>query len=259
MITFLPYPDFRRSLECLDLNRLRAQRREARDILRLVLRRLEYFDEYHRQTDILHPAVVMWEGFAAALLDYYRISLEEYAKRGHKNGCFCMEEFEGLPCHTTEVPPWFGSEELHKSHRIKLFTKLPDHYRQYGWEAEVMDVLGSAKLDEFRIRYVWPHGAAVWKAYRAERQRLARENPAAPEVKARVRSAYQSWSRCKICRSAKHRQHNCPRVFRVHLRSPSEGISSAARIFIDEDTSRSPSIAFKKLKRTRVSTSLDLA
>mmetsp|Transcript_45192 Transcript_45192/g.78338 ORF Transcript_45192/g.78338 Transcript_45192/m.78338 type:complete len:260 (+) Transcript_45192:61-840(+) len=258
MITFLPYPDFRQSLQCLDLNRLRAQRREARDILRLVLRRLEHFDEYHRQTDVLHPAVVMWQGFAAALLQYYKVALEEYSARGYSNGIFRMEEFDGVPCESVDMPPWFGDEALHRSHRIKLFTKLPDHYRRFGWEPEVTSLLGSKSLDEFRIKYVWPGGDGVWLAYRAERQRLARENPATPEIKARVRLGYQSWARCRLCKSPGHRQHNCPKAFHIKLQSRCADATAASPIVVEKPGLKLWTKTFENLKTKRAKVLIDL-
>merc|ERR1719487_2902580 len=126
------------------------------------------------------------------------------------NGVFKEEEFMDLACENPVMPSWLGQAALHQSHRVKLFTKLPEHYRNQGWEPEVMSVLGSKALDEFKIGYVWPDGGDSWKAYRAERSRLARENPATPEVKARIHLAYKSWARCKHCKSSKHRAHNCP-------------------------------------------------
>eukprot|EP00746_Dinoflagellata_sp_MGD_P054271 gnl/MRDRNA2_/MRDRNA2_237955_c0_seq1.p1 gnl/MRDRNA2_/MRDRNA2_237955_c0~~gnl/MRDRNA2_/MRDRNA2_237955_c0_seq1.p1 ORF type:complete len:258 (+),score=41.43 gnl/MRDRNA2_/MRDRNA2_237955_c0_seq1:74-847(+) len=257
MITFLPYPDFQPSLNCLDLNRLRAQRREARDILRLVLRRLEHFDDYHRQTDILHPAVVMWQSFPAALYRYYRLCLEEYTCRGYDNGSFSTDEFVGV-CETEdcEMPPWLGDEALHQSHRVKLFTKLPEHYRSFGWEPEVTQVLGTKGLDEFQVRYVWPGGEGVWAAYRAERQRLARENPAPPEVKARVRAAYQSWARCKICRSPAHREHNCSAKLQSESQSSQE---TAVATISEKQQRRSPRRVFDRLNVKCAKVVIDLA
>jgi len=171
----------------------------------------------------------MWQKFPAALFLYYKCTLEEYERRGHSNGNFSIAEFADVSFENQDMPSWLGDESLHRSHRVKLYTKLPDHYRNEGWQTEVMAMMGNQTLDERKATYVWPGGKSSWVAWRAERARLARENPASAEEKARIRVAYQSWTRCSLCKSSKHRQHNCPQQ-RKRFNSAFESSAQLAKI-----------------------------
>lgn len=42
------------------------------------------------------------------------------------------------------MPPWFGREDFHASHRSNLLRKHPDWYRQFGW------------YEPDDLPYVWP-------------------------------------------------------------------------------------------------------
>lgn len=181
----------------LDLNRLRSQRREARDILRLCRGELHHFDAYHQATDVLHPAVAMWRGHVAALARYYNACLAEYARRGHSNGSFERAE-EG---DDVVMPAWFGDEAFHRSHRQKLLAKLPAHYSRLDWEP-------ATQLDETKLQYVWPAGG--WAEYQAARRRLKEESPPDEATRERISEAYRAWKRCTTCGSHSHRAHLCP-------------------------------------------------
>src|SRR3546814_13031822 len=63
MQTFLPYPDCRRSLECLDTRRLGKQRVEAMQLLNAAQRTTGGW--------IRHPAKLMWAGHEEALRLYH--------------------------------------------------------------------------------------------------------------------------------------------------------------------------------------------
>ncbi|MGY8879453.1 MAG: MSMEG_6728 family protein, partial [Dehalococcoidia bacterium] len=77
MQTFLPYPDFKTSAQCLDWRRLGKQRIEAMQILRAL--------ENHNYGWQNHPAVNMWRGFEAMLAVYHNTIIEEWKTRGYRN------------------------------------------------------------------------------------------------------------------------------------------------------------------------------
>jgi hypothetical protein len=49
------------------------------------------------------------------------------------------------------LPPWFGNERLHSSHRAALLYKNPEWYGRFGWKEKpaVPDAKG-------RLPYYWP-------------------------------------------------------------------------------------------------------
>lgn len=123
--TFLPYPDYGASAQCLDWQRLGKQRSECLQILRAI-----YVPTYGWQH---HPAVHMWRGHAWQLAEYALVICDEWARRGYRDfgtraelACFNLRP--GSP-----APPWLGDPALHASHRSNLLRKNPTHYRQFGW------------------------------------------------------------------------------------------------------------------------------
>ncbi len=135
MQTFLPYPDFTQSLACLDRARLGKQRVETKQIL-LALTQPDYGWQSH-------PAVLMWRGFAPALVIYGRVCCEIWQDRGYDDSLwhwFYERETAALP----PTPPWIGNESFHSSHRSNLLRKDPIWYGRYGW-TEGPD-----------LPYVWP-------------------------------------------------------------------------------------------------------
>jgi hypothetical protein len=111
MQTFLPYPDFKKSIQCLDTLRLGNQRVEAWQIYQTLTGK--------KQGWINHPATKMWKGYQNALVTYYNLCLEEWVLRGHKN-TMSMLFWEG---DRMEVPFWLGDENFHSSHRSNLLRK----------------------------------------------------------------------------------------------------------------------------------------
>jgi len=125
MQTFLPYPDFQRSLSCLDYRRLGKQRSES-----LILLRGKWSN---------HPASKMWVGYHVALRLYINLNIAEWVRRGYRN------TMEIAPISETIVyPPWFGDEAFHASHRSALLRKDPEWYGRFGW----------TEPDD--LPYVWP-------------------------------------------------------------------------------------------------------
>lgn len=123
MQTFLPYPDFQRSAQCLDNRRLGKQRVEAYQILRAL----------NGQTKgwVNHPATRMWRGHDASLRMYLRSCILEWKRRGFKN-TMDIPEIEEL----SDMPAWFGDDRVHASHRSNLIRKDPVHYGSLGWSED---------------------------------------------------------------------------------------------------------------------------
>lgn len=136
MQTFLPVADLKKSVECLDKKRLGKQRVEA---YQLVMAIRDPKNGWHH-----HPAARMWAGYENALVQYGLFAHDEWIARG------CLDttrgRMEALLDNSKPIvlPPWFGDEKLHASHRSNLLRKLPEWYGKFGW-TETSD-----------LPYLWP-------------------------------------------------------------------------------------------------------
>ena len=161
MQTFLPLPDFFASAAVLDRQRLGKQRVEAMQLLRLVSTPKELLHGWKN-----HPARNMWCGFPEALGFYGMVIIRRWLSAGYKDSCrekiILLLDEQG--CSSSEVnlgqkyeaalqkedatflPPWFGNEDFHRSHRSNLLRKDPQWYGQFGW-TEPPD-----------LPYIWPDG-----------------------------------------------------------------------------------------------------
>jgi hypothetical protein len=130
--TFLPWPSFAASAAALDERRLGKQRVEALQVLR-ALTRTPYGWQHH-------PAVLMWKGHEEALAAYGLAICDEWVRRGHSDTCAATIGLDlaaaGLPPPRREaeiaaagrLPPWYGDDRLHSSHRSALVRKDPARY-----------------------------------------------------------------------------------------------------------------------------------
>lgn len=118
MQTFLPYADFRTSLDCLDYRRLGKQRVEAMQLVNAIQGKGAWSN---------HPAAKMWRNYVPALKLYHDIAIRVWVERGHKN---TMREYNE---EVSEFPAWLGDENFHSSHRSNLLRKDPVHYGKFGW------------------------------------------------------------------------------------------------------------------------------
>lgn len=133
MQTFLPFPDFKKSAQCLDTTRLGKQRVETLQILNALL----LPDKGWKN----HPATRMWRGHEYQLAEYGKAIALEWVARGHCDTCYdkiCrMQELVA----DTGLPIWFGNEELHESHRSNLMRKSTFYHFNNTRE---------------NLEYVWP-------------------------------------------------------------------------------------------------------
>jgi hypothetical protein len=121
MQTFLPYPDFKESVRVLDYRRLGKQRVETFQVLNILL------DRTPTKGWRNHPVTVMWTGYESALQLYQNYTIQEWISRGYKN-TMLLEEID---IDSVVMPPWFGLEEFHRSHRSNLLRKDYEYYSQY--------------------------------------------------------------------------------------------------------------------------------
>lgn len=141
MQTFLPYGDYEQSAQVLDNRRLGKQRVECLQILKALT-----VETYGWKN---HPAVKMWVGYEASLVDYSIYICDEWIKRGFKDTCrekiFTIAEANNLLDDVPIAPQWLYDERIHASHRSNLLRKAPEHYNQFNW---------SESAD---LAYFWPH------------------------------------------------------------------------------------------------------
>lgn len=131
MQTFVPLYTFEDCAKALDYRRLGKQRVECKQILNAIERGSGGW--------INHPATKMWKGYEPALRQYMRAVILEWISRGYKNN------MEIPPEEPFELPPWWGDERVHKSHRSSLLEKdIEYYYETHGWE------------DYPEINYYWP-------------------------------------------------------------------------------------------------------
>jgi hypothetical protein len=143
MQTFLPLPSIGESAAVLDRARLGKQRVEVKQILNTLLGRSDGWKN--------HPAVKMWTGHELGLAMYGIAVCKEWRYRGYKDNL--LPEFESIHSDLvkergmnpdTLMPPWFGNDDFHSSHRAALLAKDFSWYKKFGWsESPVID-------------YVWP-------------------------------------------------------------------------------------------------------
>jgi hypothetical protein len=125
MQTFLPYNDYRASLDALDDTRLGNQ--VYRETVTLL-----------RQGWPNHPAARMWRGHWWQLALYGRAGVDVMAERGAWRPSVITRWrdwydrlVDGLP--RSERPTWLGDERVHASHRSNLLRKDPAFYGRHGW------------------------------------------------------------------------------------------------------------------------------
>ena len=147
MQTFLPYPDFKESLQVLDYKRLGKQRVETHQVLNVLLKRVKPKMKkdgtfYYGWEN--HVVTRMWRGYEEALKLYFNDSVEEWISRGYNNSM----QLEPINYDKLVLPPWFGREDIHQSHRLKL------SWKNWEWYCDKFDDVTSEPIEE--PEYVWP-------------------------------------------------------------------------------------------------------
>ena len=125
MQVFLPYPDFRQSVACLDKKRLGNQIwRECKTLLNGGWQH--------------HPVAKMWADYKPALAMYGIRGSFELLRRDDIN----LQKFDHLLEYFKDFipvkfqgdlprPPFIGNPDFHLSHRLNLLWKDPEWYSTY--------------------------------------------------------------------------------------------------------------------------------
>lgn len=121
MQTFLPLPDFKKSVEVLDYKRLGKQRVETYQVLNILLNRTD------SKGWVNHPVTRMWRGFEEALKVYQNFTITEWISRGYNNNM----SLEVIDESKLVMPFWFGDDRIHRSHRSNLLRKNFEYYSQF--------------------------------------------------------------------------------------------------------------------------------
>jgi len=122
MQTFLPYPDFRESLESLDYKRLGKQRVESLQLIKSI-----YIEDYGWRN---HPCSRMWRDYPNALIEYMNISIDVWVERGYNN------TMQKQRVDNIIYPKWLGDNKFHDSHKANLLSKDYDFYSRYNWNVD---------------------------------------------------------------------------------------------------------------------------
>ena len=144
MQTFLPYSDFRKSLESLDNKRLGKQRVESYQIISAITGRPKKNGQPYKGWTS-HPCSVMWRDYVNALKQYYNDCIDVWKSRGFKN----TMEYETIEGEFV-LPHWLGDDEFHSSHRSNLLRKDFEYYTKHGWTDNPDDP------------YVWMDDKGLW-------------------------------------------------------------------------------------------------
>ena len=148
MQTFLPYEDFKQSLDCLDYRRLGKQRVECLQMLRT------YIPGDTKKGWSNHPVTKMWSATPKALAYYGLLDCDCWISRGYKDttkqkildaimdivGPVTQEELSDEYANaifngdSDFLPIWFGNKAYHDSHKSNLLRKNHEFYSQYGWD-----------------------------------------------------------------------------------------------------------------------------
>lgn len=143
MQTFLPYSDFKKTAQVLDMKRLGKQRVECRQILDVL------FDTPNKNGKIRkgwinHPAVKMWRGYEYYLCMYGIAICEEWLSRGYKDSQLTIIKQYLSKVENYKKPHFISDEKFLLSHQSNLMRKKPEYYKQFF--PNVPDDL----------EYVWP-------------------------------------------------------------------------------------------------------
>jgi hypothetical protein len=128
MQIFSPYSDFEKIAKCLDGKRLNKQKVEIYQILNCI----SLGDKAKGWKN--HPAVRMAKNYEQFFISYALAIANECLARGYKDTLIPkIEAFKLVFNQEYKVPPYWGNEKFHASHRSNLLRKDPIFYGKYNW------------------------------------------------------------------------------------------------------------------------------
>jgi len=136
MQTFVPYTDMYESAAVLDNKRLNKQLLEGRQIYSILS------SGRTKGGWVRHPAVLMWKGYDNALFEYLiaiKYECDERSISTEKNWDAIQEMYDWNWDRGDNIvmPPWWGDERIHESHRNNLYVKDPEYYAEFGNDSRV--------------------------------------------------------------------------------------------------------------------------
>jgi hypothetical protein len=136
MQTFVPYTDMYESAAVLDNKRLNKQLLEGRQIYSILS------SGRTKGGWVRHPAVLMWKGYDNALFEYLiaiKYECDERSISTEKNWDAIQEMYDWNWDRGDNIvmPPWWGDERVHESHRNNLYVKDPEYYAEFGNDSRV--------------------------------------------------------------------------------------------------------------------------
>jgi hypothetical protein len=116
--TFVPYTNNLDNAKALDYRRLGKQRVETLQILRAL------DPESPLRGWRSHPAVRMWAGYEGGLARYGLTMVWEWVRRGYVD-TRCGPQLAAFAAAFPDpkLPPWWGDDRIHLSHRSNLIRK----------------------------------------------------------------------------------------------------------------------------------------
>lgn len=121
----MPYESFKDSADCLDKKRCFKQVIETSQILNVLQGKSDGWKH--------HPAVKMWAGCEAALIEYYNIFWNVCKEKWKIN----FNKLQPIPeIANVKYPVWLGNEKFHSLMRANLLRKNKEYYSQFGWTEE---------------------------------------------------------------------------------------------------------------------------
>lgn len=131
MQTFLPYPNFLESANVLDKKRCWKQVIEAKQIIDCIekKRRFKIVGQPQKIAWENHPAVQMWEGYEAALMNYFNSFLNIAINKHHINTKYMFIDLRYVSGgFIPEMPWWWNKKKFHRAMRARLIEKDRDFY-----------------------------------------------------------------------------------------------------------------------------------
>ena len=142
MQTFLPYPNYLKSAQCLDDKRLWKQCVECLQIIQVLTETTSKWTNPNAWKN--HPAVKMWRGFEPDLQLYGILCCGVWKEERNGNCGSVLDKIESYKFERKPpycgIPSWLGHEchdilhiqnKLHYSHQCNLYRKDPEYYGQY--------------------------------------------------------------------------------------------------------------------------------
>lgn len=153
MQVFVPYADFKQSVQALDNSRLLKQVLEATQLLDIMFD-VPTKSGKPRTGWLNHPALIAWKNTPGALIEYTIHAIIESKNRGFKTDTY-EEKIKSYRRFTTNLnmPVWWDDDLVHSSHRARLLQK--------GWEsllkadANPTKVMSALKIVEWYKSFNW--------------------------------------------------------------------------------------------------------